>query len=148
MLSNELRHSRKGDVEVIYSGELRILELPIPVQPVAEPSRGVLMRRGRPYEIAIIGMGCRFPGASDLTAYFENISLRDNGGTREVPLADRLGRRAFCDPNARANDRVSSRLGGYLDSPIPFETPRALTRDQGWTIEGGEPEQFLCRTPP
>ena len=42
------------------------------------------MRRGRPYEIAIIGMGCRFPGASDLTAFFENIvSARDC--TREVP---------------------------------------------------------------
>ena len=24
------------------------------------------MSRGRPYEIAIIGMGCRFPGASEI----------------------------------------------------------------------------------
>jgi NAD(P)-dependent dehydrogenase (short-subunit alcohol dehydrogenase family) len=36
LLTNELRFGRKGDVEVIYSGELGILELPIPVEPVAE----------------------------------------------------------------------------------------------------------------
>ena len=62
------------------------------------------MRRGRPYEIAIIGMGCRFAGASDLSTYFENIlSARDC--TREVPR-DRWNAATFCDPDSQANDRV------------------------------------------
>ncbi len=31
-----------------------------------------MSRRG-PLEIAIVGMACRFPGADDLSAYWENI---------------------------------------------------------------------------
>ncbi len=31
------------------------------------------MSRGRPLEAAIVGMGCRFPGAPDLFAYWENV---------------------------------------------------------------------------
>ncbi len=38
LLINELRHGRKGDVEVIYSGELGTLELPIPAESVPEPA--------------------------------------------------------------------------------------------------------------
>ena len=37
LLINELRHGRKGDVEVIYSGELGTLEQPIPAESVPEP---------------------------------------------------------------------------------------------------------------
>ena len=97
------------------------------------------MRRGRPYEIAIIGMGCRFAGASDLSAYFENI-LSAKDCTREVPR-DRWNARTFCDPNSRANDRVPSCRGGYLDSPVRFDAAEHGIMPR--TIEGGEPEQFL-----
>ena len=38
LLVNELRHGRKGDVEVIYSGDLGTLELPIPAETVPEPA--------------------------------------------------------------------------------------------------------------
>ncbi len=97
------------------------------------------MRRGRPYEIAIIGMGCRFAGASDLSAYFENI-LSAKDCTREVP-PDRWNARTFCDPDSRANDRVPTSRGGYLDSPVRFEAAEHGIMPR--TIEGGEPEQFL-----
>jgi len=97
------------------------------------------MKRGRPYEIAIIGMGCRFAGASDLSTFFDNIlSARDC--TREVPR-DRWSAATFCDPDSRANDRVPSCRGGYLDSPIPFDA--AAHGIMPRTVEGGEPEQFL-----
>jgi acyl transferase domain-containing protein len=36
LLLNELRYGRKGDVEVIYSGELGTLELPLPLEPIPE----------------------------------------------------------------------------------------------------------------
>ena len=97
------------------------------------------MKRGRPYRVALIGMGCRFAGASDLSTYFENIvSARDC--TREVPR-DRWNPSTFCDSDSQANDRVPSCRGGYLDSPIPFDA--ALYGIMPRTVEGGEPEQFL-----
>ncbi len=97
------------------------------------------MRRGRPYEIAIIGMGCRFAGASDLSTYFENI-LSAKDCTREVPR-DRWDASDFCDPDSQANDRVPSCRGGYLDSPIRFDAAEHGIMPR--TVEGGEPEQFL-----
>ena len=97
------------------------------------------MKRGRPYEIAIIGMGCRFAGASDLSTYFENI-LSAKDCTGEVPR-DRWNARAFCDPDSQAVDRVPSCRGGYLESPIRFDAAEHGIMPR--TIEGGEPEQFL-----
>jgi hypothetical protein len=38
LLVNELRHGRKGNVEVIYSGELGTLEQPITTDSVREPA--------------------------------------------------------------------------------------------------------------
>jgi acyl transferase domain-containing protein/phosphopantetheinyl transferase len=97
------------------------------------------MRRGRPYEIAIIGMGCRFAGASDLGSYFENIvAARDCTG--EVPH-DRWKASVFCDPGSQANDRLPSCRGGYLESPVRFDP--ADHRIMPRTVLGGEPEQFL-----
>lgn len=97
------------------------------------------MKRGRPLQIAIVGMGCHFAGARDLTTYWENI-LAGKDCTRELP-PDRWDPRIFCDAGSSANDRVPSSRGGYLDSPLRFDAaahgimPRA--------VEGGEPEQFL-----
>src|ERR1700678_2250322 len=97
------------------------------------------MKRGRPYEIALIGMGCRFAGASDLSTYFENIvNARDC--TRQVPPHS-WNARTFCRPGWQANDRVPSCRGGYLESPIPFDAAGHGIMPR--TVEGGEPEQFL-----
>jgi acyl transferase domain-containing protein/phosphopantetheinyl transferase (holo-ACP synthase) len=97
------------------------------------------MSRGRPAEIAIIGMGCRFAGASDLCSYFENI-LAARDCTREAP-PDRWDPATFCDAASEAVDRVPSCRGGYLDSPIPFDAPAHGIMPR--TVLGGEPEQFL-----
>src|SRR4051812_43779876 len=97
------------------------------------------MRRGRPLEIAIIGMGCRFPGARDLSTYWENI-LEGKDCTREVP-PDRWDS-ATCPATASpATERVACRRGGYLDSPIWFDAAEHGIEPR--TIQGGEPEQFL-----
>ena len=97
------------------------------------------MTRGRPAEIAIIGLGCRFAGASDASTYFENI-LAGKDSTREVP-SDRWNPSTFCDPASTAVDRVPICRGGYLDSPLSFDA--ALHGIMPRTVEGGEPEQFL-----
>ncbi len=98
-----------------------------------------MSRRGRPLDIAIVGMGCRFPGAADLFAYWANI-LANRDQTREVP-ANRWPIDIFYDPDSKANDRVACRRGGYLDSPVPFNP--AEHGIMPLAVDGGEPEQFL-----
>src|SRR5690242_1598278 len=97
------------------------------------------MKRARPLEIAIVGMGCRFPGAADLCAYWENI-LSGKDCMRDVP-PDRWDPRTFVDPASRSNDRVPCGRGGYLDSPIELDVAEHGIMPR--TVEGGEPEQFL-----
>ena len=97
------------------------------------------MTRGRPAEIAIIGLDCRFAGASGASAYFENI-LAGKDSTREVP-PDRWNPATFCDPAPSSIDRVPTCRGGYLDSPLAFDA--AAHGIMPRTVDGGEPEQFL-----
>jgi len=97
------------------------------------------MSGGRPLQIAIVGMGCHFPGARDLTTYWENI-LAGKNCTREVP-PDRWDPRIFCDRASTAVDRVPCSRGGYLDSPLRFDAAEHGIMPR--TVEGGEPEQFL-----
>jgi acyl transferase domain-containing protein/phosphopantetheinyl transferase len=97
------------------------------------------MSRGRPAEIALIGLGCRFAGASDAGTFFENI-LAGKDCTREVPC-DRWNPATFCDPVSEAGDRVPTCRGGYLDSPLAFDAAEHGIMPR--TVNGGEPEQFL-----
>src|SRR5580700_4994116 len=97
------------------------------------------MNRGRPAEIAIIGLDCRFAGASGASMFFENI-LAGKDSTREVP-ADRWDPKTFCDPGSSSIDRVPTCRGGYLDSPLAFAAAEHGIMPR--TVEGGEPEQFL-----
>jgi acyl transferase domain-containing protein len=97
------------------------------------------MSRGRPCQIAIVGMGCRFAGAKDLSTFWENV-VAGKDCTREVPPG-RWDPKTFCDPASPANDRVPCSRGGYLDSPIEFDA--AAHGIMPCTVAGGEPEQFL-----
>jgi acyl transferase domain-containing protein/phosphopantetheinyl transferase len=90
-------------------------------------------------EIAVVGMACLFPEASNLGAFWENIvhqrcSISD-------PPQDWVGRYA-CDPDARRSDRVVSVRGGFLGElaqfdPLEHGVPPA-------SIDGSEPEHFLA----
>ena len=92
------------------------------------------MSRGRPLEIAIVGMGCHFPGARDLGAYWENI-LAGRDSIRDVPL------RNYAATGNSETRSVPCGRGGYLDSPIPFDAAEHGIMPK--TVEGGAPEQFL-----
>jgi acyl transferase domain-containing protein len=97
------------------------------------------MKRGRGYEIALVGMSCRFPGAPDLFDFWANI-LANRDMTREVP-AQRWPLDSFYYPDSRANDRVAYRRGGYLDTPVPIDP--AVHGILPLAVSGGEPEQCL-----
>lgn len=84
--------------------------------------------------IAIIGIGCRFPGAKSPDAYWQ---LLRNGvdAIREVP-AERWNIDDFYDPDPSAPGKMNTRHGGFIDDVDQFDpyffgiTPReAMSMD-------------------
>jgi acyl transferase domain-containing protein/NAD(P)-dependent dehydrogenase (short-subunit alcohol dehydrogenase family) len=67
--------------------------------------------------LAIVGLGCLFPKADNVEAYWTNIK---NGvdAIREIPESHWRTADYF-DPNPKAPDKVYAKLGGFLD-PVPF----------------------------
>jgi phthiocerol/phenolphthiocerol synthesis type-I polyketide synthase C len=96
----------------------------------AEPERPTVGRRpgagarsnrgdGTQEPIAIIGMGCRFPGAPNPDALLE--MLRTGGdGITEVPL-DRWDADALFDPELKSPGKVGTRWGGFLEGIDQFD---------------------------
>jgi acyl transferase domain-containing protein/acyl carrier protein len=69
--------------------------------------------------IAIIGIGCRFPGANDPAAFWR--LLRDGvDAIREVP-ADRFDQQAFYDPDPASPGKMNTRWGGFLEQVDQFD---------------------------
>lgn len=82
--------------------------------------------------IAIIGIGCRFPGANGPEAFWQ--LLRDGvDAIAEVP-AQRFDLHAFYDPNPQAPCKMNSRWGEFLDQVDQFDaqffgiSPREASR--------------------
>ncbi|MDQ4072516.1 MAG: acyltransferase domain-containing protein, partial [Actinomycetota bacterium] len=90
---------------------------------LAEPARPDLRvrREEQPSDVAIVGMGCLLPKASDLETYWQNIEAKVDAVT-EVP-ADRWDVRRYFDPDPKAPDKTYSRWGGFLDE-VPFDPLR------------------------
>ena len=69
--------------------------------------------------IAIIGIGCRFPGANDPQAFWQ--LLRDGvDAITEVP-AERFSLDAFYDPDPAAPGKTNTRWGGFLEQVDQFD---------------------------
>ncbi len=96
-----------------------------------------MSRRGG--DVAIVGMACRFPGATDLVAFWENI-LGGVDATTAVP-PDRWDPATFFDPPG-----ATPRRGGYLAGPIPFD-PRGTGSCRGRS-RGASPSSSSSSTPP
>jgi myxalamid-type polyketide synthase MxaE and MxaD len=76
-------------------------------------------REAKNEPIAIIGIGCRFPGANDTAAFWQ--LLRDGvDAIREVP-ADRFDQHAFYDPDPAAPGKMNTRWGGFLEQVDRFD---------------------------
>ncbi|HEY5004030.1 MAG TPA: type I polyketide synthase [Ktedonobacteraceae bacterium] len=82
--------------------------------------------------IAIVGMGCRFPGAPNPHAFWQLICNGIDAIT-EVP-ADRYDIDAVYDPRPATPGKVMSRMGGFLDQVDRFDaaffglSPREASR--------------------
>jgi acyl transferase domain-containing protein/acyl carrier protein len=69
--------------------------------------------------IAIIGIGCRFPGADGPDAYWRLLS-QGIDAISEVP-ADRWSLEAFYDPDPAKSGKVITRWGGFVDRIDSFD---------------------------
>jgi phthiocerol/phenolphthiocerol synthesis type-I polyketide synthase D len=70
--------------------------------------------------IAVVGMGCRFPGGADGPDGYWNFLANGGNGISEIP-ADRWNADEFYDPDQFAPGRMSSKWGGFLSDVSGFD---------------------------
>ena len=79
----------------------------------------LLKKKGIPEPIAIIGMGCRFPGAQNCEAFWH---LLREGKDAIMPVpGDRWAIDPLYDPDATAPGKTYCRSGGFLDQVDQFD---------------------------
>src|SRR5947208_15994701 len=71
------------------------------------------VERARREPLAIVGMGCRLPGAESPEAFWRLLAAGADA-VREVP-AERWDIESFYDPDPDAPGKMYSRHGGFLD---------------------------------
>jgi acyl transferase domain-containing protein/NAD(P)-dependent dehydrogenase (short-subunit alcohol dehydrogenase family)/acyl carrier protein len=70
--------------------------------------------------IAIVGMGCRFPGGVNNPSQYWDLLINKTDAIREIPK-DRWDIDAFYDPDASKPGKISTRWGGFLDQVDQFD---------------------------
>ncbi len=70
--------------------------------------------------IAVVGMGCRFPGGADGPEGYWNFLTSGGDGISEIP-PDRWNADEFYDPDQFAPGRMSSKWGGFLSDVAGFD---------------------------
>lgn len=71
-------------------------------------------------DIAIIGVGCRFPGGIDSSEQFWNMLIEGRDIITEVP-ASRWNLNNVYDPNANALGKMNTRWGGFVEGVDLFD---------------------------
>ena len=95
----------------------RLADSSSPSQPAAAASQ---VQEANAEAIAIIGVGCRFPGSKDAREFWN--LLRDGvDAIREVPAA-RFSLSDFYDPDQAAPGKIATRWGGFIDDIDRFDT--------------------------
>jgi len=77
--------------------------------------------RPQPCDVAIVGMACHYPGATNLRQYWNNI-LNRREMIQEIP-SSHWDWRLYYDPDPTARDCMVSKWGGFLDD-IQFDAFR------------------------
>ncbi|MGA3039212.1 MAG: SDR family NAD(P)-dependent oxidoreductase [Bryobacteraceae bacterium] len=75
----------------------------------------------KPFDVAIVGMGCLLPKAPNVRAFWANI-LNKVDAIGDIPK-ERFNIDLYYDPDRKAKDKIHSRWGGFLD-PVPFDPMR------------------------
>lgn len=94
------------------------------------------LERARTEPIAVIGMGCRFPGGADNPAAFWELLRK--GVDAIIPLpGDRWDIEAYYDPDPEAPGKMYMRQGGFLDGIDRFDA----------SFFGISPREAACMDP-
>jgi acyl transferase domain-containing protein len=91
-----------------------------PNQQFACPDDESMQPVARPEPIAIVGIGCRFPGGVDSPDSFWRFLVEGREAVAEVP-ADRFDVEAIYDPRPAMPGKVLTRRGGFLDQLDRFD---------------------------
>ena len=75
----------------------------------------------KPFNVAIVGMGCLLPKAPNVRAFWDNI-LNKVDAISDIPK-ERFNVDLYYDPDRKAKDKMHSRWGGFLD-PVSFDPMR------------------------
>ena len=78
------------------------------------------MEHARSDPIAIIGIGCRFPGGADNPAAFWRVLQEEVDTASEIPK-DRWDVDAYFDPDPEALGKIVTRRGYFLDNVSRFD---------------------------
>ncbi len=122
-----------------------------------------LMQDDLRFPLAIVGMGCRFPGGATDAESFWKVLAEGRSGVREVP-PDRWDRERFYHPDRSIAQTMITKWGGFVDGVDQFDaafwgiSPREAMRmdpQQRWLLEvaweaiedSGTPPRKLRGTP-
>ncbi|ORB61046.1 type I polyketide synthase [Mycolicibacterium tusciae] len=70
--------------------------------------------------LAIVGIGCRFPGGGESADGFWNLLCNETDATRDVPET-RWNADRYHDPNPAKVGKIATRRGGFLDEIDQFD---------------------------
>ncbi|BBY90402.1 mycocerosic acid synthase [Mycobacterium gallinarum] len=70
--------------------------------------------------LAIVGIGCRFPGGGESAEGFWNLLCNETDATRDVPET-RWHAARYHDPNPAKVGKIATRRGGFLDEIDQFD---------------------------
>ncbi len=127
-----------GDVAALRHQTVSIADLHTDVSAASEtllarinlPTHASTVQDHSHDDIAIVGMACLFPGASDIRTFWHNILERVDA-VREVS-DDRWRVEDFFDPQRLVPDKIYAKWGGFLDAiqfdPTKYGIPPASLR--------------------
>jgi acyl transferase domain-containing protein/NAD(P)-dependent dehydrogenase (short-subunit alcohol dehydrogenase family)/acyl carrier protein len=78
---------------------------------------GNIMIRDQSEGIAIVGIGCRFPGGADSPQKFWDLLTSGKDGVVDIP-ADRWNQKKFYSKESKRNGKLYIQKGGFLREPI------------------------------
>ncbi len=89
-------------------------------------------------DVAIVGMAATFAGAGELVSYWQNIVDKVDA----VPEAPDSWAGPYFEPDAKRNDRIYTRKGGFLGDLAQFNPLEFGIMPNA--VDGGEPDQYLA----